>query len=206
MTDEQWVLNQLSHSSNSIALDIGANVGEWSKVLCSTFSNVIAIEPDPRAFQELQLLQLSNLTCKNIALSFGDSDSLLYMRPNSVQSSLLKDHPIGAHNRSEAPIIDTHKITTLTLDSLVKQYSLNDIGFIKIDVEGFEGNVLSGATDPMFENVDWLIEIHDTEKVVLDQLKRLGYGSQHIQYIRHISPIAHPHHFWMYVKPERNEI
>jgi FkbM family methyltransferase len=201
MVDEYWLENYVTKASdaNSLALDIGANVGEWSCLLSKHFKQVLSVEPDPRAFQKLETSVPSSVFCKNAAVSAKSGSLNLYMRDSALQSSLLMDHPIGGSGAAEAPIVETLEIESVTLDGLANIFKDLSIAFIKVDVEGAEGDVLEGATDDVFGRVKWLIEIHDREEEVMTQLKRLGYDSPII--IKHPNPAAHPKHFWIYAEP-----
>lgn len=201
MLDENWLEDYITRASNpnSLALDIGANVGEWSCLLSKHFKEVISVEPDPRAFQKLETSVPSNVFCKNAAVSSKNELVNFYMRDSALQSSLLIDHPIGGSCAEETTVVGTVEIETITLDGLANISKDLSIAFIKVDVEGVEGEVLAGATDVVFGQVKWLIEIHDREEEVMAQLKRLGYDSPII--IKHPNPAAHPKHFWIYAEP-----
>jgi len=199
--DEYWVKNYVNKSCdvNGLALDIGANVGEWSSLMSKYFKQVISVEPDPRAFKELKAsTPPSNVICKNAAVSSRSERLSLYLRDSPLQTSLLMEHPIGGCGAAEAPIVETVDIQTITLDQIADISDLS-IVFIKVDVEGAEEDVLAGATYPIFSRVKWLIEIHNKEAEVMGQLKRLGYESPTI--IKHPNPAAHPQHFWIYAEP-----
>lgn len=174
-----------------LAIDVGANVGEWTVFLAEHFDRVVAIEPDTRAFAELQLNAPPNCSLHNAAAYHSVGELPFYRRPSALQSSLLELHPIGAGDQAAAPVVEVQQIPAVTVDSLRRRYG--DPDFIKIDVEGAEAEVLQGITEirPRL-----LIEVHDTAAAVGRQLERLGYKD--IRIMRHPSPAAHPQHFWIY--------
>ena len=174
-----------------LAFDIGANVGEWTLYLCEYFDNVVAVEPDARAFSELNLAAPQNSVLFQAAASHSIGELPFYRRPSALQSSLLARHPIGGGDQAAAPVVDVQSIRTITIDSLAARYGAPD--FIKIDVEGAEADVLQGMTGikPRL-----LIEVHDTAAAVGKQLERLGY--EDIRIMNHPHPAAHPRHFWIY--------
>lgn len=198
MIDETWLEEFIG--SGDLAFDIGANVGAWTERLASSYTNVLAVEPDPRAFAILQASANQNVLCQNCVANSKNGAVDFYLRENPLQSSLLEDHPVGAGGMAEAPPQQIAGVNGHTLDFLlfIARQRFGDVkpDFIKIDVEGAEGDVLAGATDPAFRKAKWLIEVHDREVEVGLQLERLGYDE--IEIIKHPYPKAHPKHFWIY--------
>lgn len=207
--EEVWIVEYIKRAAQScdVAIDIGANVGEVSAVMAEHFKHVLAVEPDPRAFAELVANAPKNVSCHNVAATRRNGAVQLHLRPNTVQSSLLEDHPIGAGDQTDAPIVETIGVNGETLDFLlfVAKQRFGEFGrvFIKVDVEGAEGDVLAGATDPTFWSAAWLIEIHDREQAVGAELERLGYDG--IDIIPHPYQSAHPKHFWVYAEPPASD-
>jgi FkbM family methyltransferase len=207
--EEPWLVEHILRAAEScdIAIDIGANKGDVSRLLAERFRGVLAVEPDPRAFAELCRSVPNNVCCHNAAANRRNGAVTLLLRPESVQSSLLEEHPIGAADQSEAPIVESVGVNGETLDFLlfVAREKFGDVGrvFVKVDVEGAEGDVLGGATDPAFSDAAWLIEVHDREVEVGVELQRLGYDD--ITITPHPAPKAHPKHFWIYAEPAGGE-
>ena len=203
MTEETWLLPYIEQSAGGLAFDIGANVGEVTAAIAEHFEGVLAVEPDPRAFKDLVASAAKNVLCQHGAAAARNGATDLLLRPNSVQSSLLEEHPIGAGDQTEAPVIERVGVNTYTLDFLLfiarQRFGDLPLTFLKVDVEGFEGDVLAGATDPAFRSVRWLIEIHDREREVGLELQRMGYDD--IEIIPHPHKGAHPKHFWVYAEP-----
>lgn len=138
--DMSFLLHFLDHESNFI--DIGANVGVYSLLAAGIKkSRTIAIEPIPQTFQYLttniQLNQLENLiTSYNIGLS--DKKGELHFTKDKDTINHV------ANSKSE----NTVSVNVDTLDNLLSHTSLSST-LIKLDVEGFEYHVLSGATNTL---------------------------------------------------------
>jgi FkbM family methyltransferase len=198
-----------------VAIDIGANTGEWTRWLANQFDHVLAIEPDPRAYGELLNGLPGNVHHMMVAAGEKHAVADFHLRPDTRQSSLLAEHPIGGAGQEDAPVAQTVSVTTLSLDVLrdvCRQYfGTDEIDFVKIDVEGAEAAVLSGASPEHFAGTRFLVEIHDTREAVGAQLRRLGRDE--VRVIRHPAENAHPQHFWMFapsivaeaVEPESDE-
>lgn len=205
MMEEPWLIEFIDRAAQAggIAFDIGANTGTLTKEFSSRFDGVVAVEPDPRAFAILSAGADKNVSCQHAAATRGFGAVELHLRPSHLQSSLLLEHPIGGSDQAEAPPVETVGVNGLTLDYLLfvarERFGEKPVSFVKIDVEGSEGDVLAGATDPAFRRVRWLIEVHDRELEVGLELERLGYDA--IDIIPHPAPKAHPKHFWIYAEP-----
>ena len=106
--DETWLLPYIgaAASDGGLAFDIGANVGDVTEVLAENFDGVLAVEPDPRAFGMLLAKGLKNVGCQHCAAAARNGSADLLLRPHSVQSSFLEEHPIGAgdqvHGQTQA--------------------------------------------------------------------------------------------------------
>ena len=113
-----------------IALDIGANVGLWSRDLVKHFEQVIAFEPVEMFRECLQRnVTASNLMIQSVAL--GDQDG-------QVNMIMTEGNTGHTHVDPKSQGGDT---TIVRLDSL----ELINVDYIKIDCEGFEYRVLQGA-------------------------------------------------------------
>lgn len=206
MIEESWLLQYIEKAKEfgaTTALDIGANVGTWTEVLAEHFDRVIAVEPDHRAFAELVKQASGKVMCQHAAITSNMGAVDFHLRPHTVQSSLLLEHPVGSGDQGEAPVIETVGVNGMTLDFLLftARERFGELGtlFIKVDVEGAEGDVLAGATDEVFSQAAWLIEVHDRREAVGLGLQRLGYDG--IAIVPHPHSSAHPEHGWVYTEP-----
>lgn len=113
-----------------VALDIGANVGLWSRDLAKQFETVIAFEP-VAMFRECLTRNVTakNVEVRNVAL--GDREGMIRMIVTEGNTG--HTHVDPNSNNGDTPIIK--------LDSL----DLSIVDYIKIDCEGFEYRVLQGA-------------------------------------------------------------
>lgn len=153
-TGEAWFVNQLAQTKPLLCVDIGANVGDYSRsLLSSTSATVFAFEPLPGAFSELETLlndfperfRPFELAISNTA---GDAD-LYFGDPKSGLASLSKEvnqiEYVGDSNTSSV------RVRAEKLDHYFDSFMgvAQEIDFMKIDVEGFEWEVLDGAKETL---------------------------------------------------------
>lgn len=129
---------------DDLALDVGGNIGAYTYALSRLARRVIAFEPNPELAQHLRDLRLRNVEVREMALSGSAGQATLSMpdRPNGHgYASLKPEFNAGEKLRSFTVAMDR-------LDNL----GLGPVGFIKIDVEGFEEDVLAGASATLAEH------------------------------------------------------
>jgi len=127
-------------------LDIGAWCGTWSAEFAPYCKKIYAIEPD-RTHVECLLKNLS---------SFDNIELLDYAIGDVETTVSLTDDDFTQARR----IYSVGTISMKTVDS----FQFEDVNLIKIDVEGFEMNVLRGAKDTL-KNCNFLmIELNNNSK------------------------------------------
>lgn len=140
---EMFVLKKYL-SENDVIFDVGANVGDWTKTVLDITPNasVHCFEPWYSTFSKLKL----NIVSQNVVLNnFGlgslneEKDFFIYDDNLTVNSLYLRDGLV------EKDRIIKEKVTIKTLDDYCFDNKIEKIGFLKIDVEGNEMEVLKGA-------------------------------------------------------------
>lgn len=123
-----------------IAIDIGANKGVYTHLLARLASGVEAFEPNPKIYRILTRTLPSNVVAHQVALSntVGTAELIVPMYGGGFSNQTATLNP---RKRNEGAGVV--QVTQRTLDS----YGFSNIGFIKIDVEGFEAAVLTGARE-----------------------------------------------------------
>lgn len=131
---------------DSVCLDVGANVGLTAFYISSHVpeGSVYAFEPIPATYKDLERgiehNSSSNIRAFNLAL--GDSSRPLIFRDIPKFSSGNFQVLPGSENSRILPVIEVEGVT---LDAFVAIMGLRRVDLIKIDVEGFEMDVLSGS-------------------------------------------------------------
>lgn len=136
-----------------LCIDIGANVGAYTKLLLSeTNARIISFEPLPQAFEDLKKVEEKNLDrLKVFNYAIGEKNEILdlnYSNDKSEKASFTKDvDKLSFYEFKENKKI---KSEVVTLDSFFNK-NLNllpkEIDLIKIDTEGFEFEVIKGAKE-----------------------------------------------------------
>ena len=118
-------------TKHDVAIDIGANVGLWTRDLCQFFQQVHAIEPvaDFRACLSKNV-PATNLTMHDCALGAENSMIDMIITPENT-----------GHSHVDPSSFGLGKIQMKTLDSM----SLPTADYIKIDCEGYEHNIILGG-------------------------------------------------------------
>jgi FkbM family methyltransferase len=132
----------------SLVFDCGANRGDFTQAFLHLGATVIAIEPMPAMIAKLRLIRNKRLTVVPCAVGKEPGLVPLYVSERSDISSLSSDWlSVVSRNDGWARELrwtGTVNCTMSTLDALIEQFGMPE--FIKIDVEGFELEVLCGLT------------------------------------------------------------
>jgi len=162
---------------NLTFFDIGANWGHMSLFVLSNtnFSGkVFAFEPYPSTYNDLklisQLTETNNFFPYNIALS-DKEENVVFHRTDTIHSGIIS---VSSSNN-----VDTAQYNAMSVDAFCKKNNTTP-DLLKIDVEGFELNVLKGAVEILKEKKPFiLIENNSTDTnylAVLSFLAEMEYA------------------------------
>ena len=179
----------LEHHKVSKVLDIGANSGQYAIELFDIgySGSIISFEPVKPVFNILNKKVTKNKkwTAFNFGLGNKDEKLSINISENTYSSSILDIMPSHLKGAPESKYIDKEIIQIKTLDSIYDEIvKLNDIVFLKIDVQGFEKNVLDGATKSLQKIKGIQLEMSIEElyrgEILFDQmipfLKNIGFN------------------------------
>jgi len=133
--------------SSILVFDVGSNDGEYARNFIENYQGSFQMhcfEPSRVAFKRLKelLADRSNIILNNIGLGSELSEELLYFeKEGSTIASLYKLDHVGLY----ASLDLSEKVQIHTLDEYCKVNNVDEIDFLKIDVEGHEVGVLLGA-------------------------------------------------------------
>ena len=174
----------------NIVFDIGANKGQFGlELIQNNFQGkIISFEPTVDAHFKLVKLSRSypNWTVhERIALAEKNGVGKINVAGNSAMSSSFLDMK-STHKESapESLYLSSEDVKLITLDSIFNNYVIdNDEVLIKIDVQGYEEQVLIGAIDSIKKvravklecSLVSLYEGDKTYEFYFDWLKKLGF-------------------------------
>lgn len=127
--------------SGESAVDVGANIGLTALVLAKACqaSKIIAIEPVATTYaflkQNLQANQANVVSTYNTGLGAKDASISMYVNDDNLATAFVLDY----EEKGEG------NIPVTTLDAVLQDAKVAAVDFLKIDVEGFELEVLKGA-------------------------------------------------------------
>lgn len=128
--------------------DIGANVGFYTEQLSKLARFVVAFEPIGDNLQQIKARHLPNVNCQQFAL--GDTQLQLSMSKNAQYSSIVASPYVPSDAMREM-------VTVIPGDSLA---DLPKPNVVKIDVEGFEPEVIRGMRNVLRSVRAAFVEVH----------------------------------------------
>ena len=159
--DHEWeraerdvFLDQLKHVD--IVVDVGANIGYYSILAARNGKAVIAVEPlrDNLDFLYANLSHNELFDVEVLPLALSDRSGVSVLFGAETMASLVQGWGQQAEYQREF-------IATTTFDRLLSHRLNGARALIKIDVEGFEYEVLKGAAAILGQNPKpiWMVEI-----------------------------------------------
>ena len=169
---------------NPVIFDIGANIGTITTWMANAFplGKVYSFEPQRSVFQMLcgnvAINNLYNVYTHNLALG-KENTFIEFEEPNYFEKN-----DFGTFSLVEKVIDETTKekikVQVQTLDSFIEQHNIKVVSLLKIDVEGMDMDVLTGATQTIrMHHPVIFIEHNDNRKSIIDNVKnfliKFGY-------------------------------
>jgi len=135
-----------------LVFDIGANIGERSRAFYELGTRVVAIEPQETCAAAITNHFRGRRRFSLVRCAVGDAPGFADMAisPTSTLSSLSKEWIRSVRDSGRMGAAEwtrTVRVPIRTFDSLIEEFGLPD--FAKIDVEGFEKQVLEGLSRPV---------------------------------------------------------
>jgi FkbM family methyltransferase len=178
------------------AVDVGANKGTYTYALARLAKRVWAFEPNPKMFEILRRGAAANVTASMVALS--DRSGLAEFRVPRMRKGGFSNQ---GGSLSTTKITENYRSVSVEARRL-DELELQDIGFMKIDVEGFEAEVLDGARETIRQcRPVMLIELEERYtkmpiELALQRVLDFGYVGMFVAHgtlrsLEAFDPVAH---------------
>ena len=153
-TGEKYYINKyIANIENEYdyIIDIGANVGDWTKLILpkkSKKTKIIVVEPQIKCLEKLKILQrrYKNIYILNNAISEKNKFLDIYFEtPGSQLASIIQSNNILSRwKKNSKKRVLREKVKSITINNLYKKFKIKKKHkvFLKIDVEGIEEKVL----------------------------------------------------------------
>ncbi len=134
----------------TLAFDIGAHVGDRIASFRRLGARVVALEPQPGPLRALQLIHGCDANVTLVAKACGASEGEVTFHINSANPTVSTASDAfliaadGAGGWQDQVWDQMVRVPCTTLDALIQNHGMPD--FIKIDVEGYEHDVLAGLS------------------------------------------------------------
>jgi FkbM family methyltransferase len=177
-SEELRRIRLLEHFKVDLVFDIGANKGQYATgIIDAGFGNrIVSFEPLSSAYSVIEKESAGSSTwtvAPRCAIGSRREEIEINISANSVSSTLLNMLDSHIEGAPESKIIGKEKVQVYPLDEIGAQYTKGAKNiFLKIDVQGFEQEVLKGAQQmitaakgiemeislvPLYEGQTWLL-------------------------------------------------
>ena len=146
---EKMFPKALQCSEGLICIDLGANVGNYTRRMASVAKQVIAFEPDPWAYATLQanVADLDNVRIENAAAGTDGRQVLLYRHGRFEENPAIYSESSSVIS-SKVNVVEASAVEVRQMDFISFLEELGeDIGLLKIDIEGAEIGLLEALLD-----------------------------------------------------------
>lgn len=179
------LLKVLSRFKNDIVLDVGANKGQFASELRSSgfHGDIISFEPLSTAHSVLTKAASRDEKWQihpRGAIGDYDGEIEINVASNTVSSSVLPMTDLHTSVSEESAYVSSEKVPIFKLDSVVHKYFTNPHHrlFLKIDVQGFEWEVLDGASQtlPYVQGLLCelsLVPLYEGQRLWMEMIRRL---------------------------------
>lgn len=171
-------------------IDLGANIGLFSMFVSPVCETIFSVEPTPSHFDLMnELVELSgikNINTHNIAIGTEDGEANFHIHERNSTMNSFVTHRTDPHSDKIVTV------KTKTLNSFINSLDIDRVGFVKMDIEGFENEVIfEDSFEDALSKIDGLyVEVHDYEdsgrmtenfNKISDKLKGFGRTIEKLQ-------------------------
>jgi FkbM family methyltransferase len=154
-------LEMVGLSHGDVVIDVGAHVGDFSEAVLAhqPWVKIHAFEPLPAAFRILRknLAPFGNIEFHNVALGRARGEGNFFVSKFTKASSFLVNGTIldkglyGIDFSTEEVL----RVPIVALSDYLHEQNIGRVRLLKLDVQGFELEVLAGA-ESVLDRIDWI--------------------------------------------------
>jgi FkbM family methyltransferase len=169
--EEDMIMEHFTPKKGDAVVDLGANIGRYAIIASNRVGptgKVVAIEAHPSNFKilkkNIELNRLANVIPLNYAVSSSETKLKLYTPDEelgyTMHHSIMFNYLLPRFETKTGK--EYVEVKANTLDNLLQQNRIEQVNWIKIDVEGAEFEVLKGAHNVLSKSKDivLIVEIH----------------------------------------------
>lgn len=181
----------LGQTGSPVVVDIGANIGQFSAaiLLFAPDTSLLAVEPDPDVHARLTAHLASARNVRTVCAAAGAETGTLPLQ----RAALPVMSTLRADGLSGYDLVGSVEVAVLTLDELTRDVPTVDL--LKIDVEGFELEVLQGAQAVLRRTRFLLVELglgREQSRGNLDVLACVHQACPDARIVRFGRPLGDP--------------
>lgn len=178
-------------------LDVGANIGQFARIARAAFpdAQIHSFEPNPAAFAQLQKAA-ERLKIHPIALGCGSAPGTYAMFDRSADAGTAFATLVPGVLEQKGISPARFDVELTTVDLFCQNHGFDQVDLLKIDVEGFESEVLAGASRMLSERRVRLIQFEFNQMNLLshttmDDIASLlaGYALHRVLYNGDLLPL-----------------
>ena len=176
------IIKDLIDRDSSYTIDLGANTGIFTKIMAENSKHVYALEPEPENFRQLtkNMEPFDNVSLYDYAASNTTGSGTLHLC--NANPGMHRLYPSVYCPDGEV------RVKTIRVDDLIieQEKGVEEIDFIKMDVEGFEYFVTLGMADLLRRDKPTILsEFHpssiaesgaDPRRIYVIMLSDFGYS------------------------------
>lgn len=162
-----------------LVFDVGANIGKKTELYLACGARVVCFEPQKQCCTVLKnkFKNNHNVVVEELGLSSSDGEAVLFMCDQADTIASCSADWVSKGRFAERSFQWKKRVTikTATLDQMIQKYGIPC--FCKIDVEGFEFNVISGLSKPIpCISFECNSEMMESTENCINRLAELGYN------------------------------
>lgn len=167
------ILTKLITNKKPTLFDVGSNIGLYSLSLkkCFPNSSIHSFEPNINTYKRMAPeVQTTDIRFYNIGLGSTSGSGLIYDYGDGTgtqHASVYKEVITDLHHLTN---VDEIIFSSDTLDNFCEKNNISKIDFLKIDTEGSEFDVLTGAKKMLADNKIDIIQFEFNEMNVISRI------------------------------------